>query len=85
MSKGKFGTIFIDSTSWPYNDDDDEWLDSPPMCGDVSHERGVLVMFVFNGYFRKYVMSVCKFTDLHPQYLQRAPLKDHTGFITNDM
>ena len=53
----------MDSTSLPCSDDD-EWLDSPPLCGDGNHEGGVLVMFALNGYLWKPIMIICKFNDL---------------------
>ena len=40
LSKENVGTIFVGSTSLPYNDND-EWLDSPPVCSNDSHEGGV--------------------------------------------
>jgi hypothetical protein len=48
LSGNNVGTIFMDSTSLPCSNDD-EWLDSPPVWGDDSHEGGILVSFVLDG------------------------------------
>jgi hypothetical protein len=64
LSKKNIGIVFIDSILLPCIDDD-EWLNTPSVCGDGRHEggRGVYVFFALDVYLQKSVMAICKFNE----------------------